>query len=107
MCDYRGTERALRHWGRGVLTAQVAFLLSVLMGHYSGLYPPPFRLGFHTGRGCAVGITLNKHSNTRIPSRLSVYSVALLDVYSTQNPDYPPQQFEDNPTGVSDANIFR
>lgn len=38
----------------------IALLVNVLVWHYSGLYPPPFRLAFHTGRACAAGITLNK-----------------------------------------------
>lgn len=42
----------------GAVTKQTACIVNVLMWRYSGLYPPPFRLGFHTGRGCAEGITL-------------------------------------------------
>lgn len=60
---HRAAQSAILMGGGSVVTNQVALLIDVLMGHYSGLYPPPFRLGFHTGRGCAVGITLNKHSN--------------------------------------------
>lgn len=64
VCYHRAAQSAILMGGGNVVTNQVALLIDVLMGHYSGLYPPPFRLGFHTGRGCAVGITLNKHSNT-------------------------------------------
>lgn len=71
-CYHGATQLAITDSGGGVLSNQLAFLINVLMGHYSGLYPPPFRLGFHTGRGCAVGITLNKHSNSRTPLCLSV-----------------------------------
>lgn len=71
-CYHRAAQPAVTAWGGGVLSYQLAALVSVLMGHYSGLYPPPFRLGFHTGRGCAVGITLNKHLNTNTLLCLSV-----------------------------------
>ena len=64
VCYHRAAQSAISVGGGCVVTKQVALLINVLMWHYSGLYPPPFRLGFHTGRGCAVGITLNKHSNT-------------------------------------------
>lgn len=64
VCYHRAAQSAIPVWGGGVVTKQVALLRNVLMWRYSGLYPPPFRLGFHTGRGCAVGITLNKHSNS-------------------------------------------
>lgn len=66
----RAAQSALLGLGGSVETHQVALLINVMMGHFSGLYPPPFRLGFHTGRGCAVGITLNKHLNTISPDCL-------------------------------------
>lgn len=61
---FKAAQSAIPVQDGGVETKQVALSINVLMWHYSGLYPPPFRLGFHTGRGCAVGITLNKHSHT-------------------------------------------
>lgn len=60
--------------GGGVVTNEVALLISVLMGHYSGLYPPPFRLGSHTGSRCALGITLNKQSNTILLGCVTVFA---------------------------------
>lgn len=59
---------------------QVALSRSVLSCHYSGLYPPPFRLGFHTEEECAViGITLNKPSNTTLS--LTVFFIRMLFCY--------------------------
>lgn len=72
-CYHRAAQGAIAVGGEGAVTIQVALLINVLMGHYSGLYPPPFRLGFHTGRECAAGITLNKHSNIITPDRVSVF----------------------------------
>lgn len=46
------------------VTKRIASLACVLRWRYSALYPPPFRLGLHTGGGWAVGRTLNKWSNT-------------------------------------------
>lgn len=77
ICYYRAAQSAIPVGGRGVAINQVALLINVLMGHYSGLYPPPFRLSFHTGRGCAVGITLNKHSDTILPLCVSVWFFVL------------------------------
>lgn len=60
----RAAQSAIPSLGRTVETHQVALIIHVTMGHYSGLYPPPFRLDFYPWRGCAVGITLNKCLNT-------------------------------------------
>lgn len=65
VCYHRAAQSGITVGGEGVVTKQVAFFINVLMWHYSGLYPPPFRLHFHTGRWCEVGITLIKHSNRR------------------------------------------
>lgn len=73
VCYQRAAQSAIPVGGGDVVTKQVALLINVLMWRYSGLYPPPFRLGFHTGRGCAVGLTLNKHSNRILPD--CVFSV--------------------------------
>lgn len=62
VCCYRAAQSAIPFRGGGVVNKQVALLINVLMWRYSGLYPPPFRLGFHTGRGCAVGKPLNKQT---------------------------------------------
>lgn len=77
---HRAVQSALPGLGGSVETHQVALLINVMMGHFSGLYPPPFRLGFHTGRGRAVGITLNKHLNTISPDCLSVLGY-LLEIF--------------------------
>lgn len=74
VCCHRAAQSAMPGGaggaGGGDLTKQVALLINVLMWRYSGLYPPPFRLGFHTGRGCALWITLNKHLNSLTASDL-------------------------------------
>lgn len=71
---HRRAQSARPVGGGGVVTNEVALLISVLMGHYSGLYPPPFRLGSHTGSGCALGITLNKQSNTILLGCVTVFA---------------------------------
>lgn len=73
VCYHRAAQSAIPVVGKGVVMKQVALLVNVLMWRYSGLYPPPFRLGFHTGRGCAVGITLNKHSKSVLPGSVLVF----------------------------------
>lgn len=73
VCYQRAAQSAIPVGGGDVVTKQVALLINVLMWRYSGLYPPPFRLGFHTGRGCAVGLTLNKHSNRILPDCVLVF----------------------------------
>lgn len=72
-CHHRAAQSAIPVGGGCVVTKQVALLINVLMWHYSGLYPPPFRLGFHTGRERAVGISLNKHSNRILPDCVIVF----------------------------------
>lgn len=67
VCYHKASQSAIPVGGKRVVMKQVALLINVLMWRYSGLYPPPFRLGFHTGRRCAVGITLNKHLNSIVP----------------------------------------
>ncbi len=75
VCYHRAAQSAIPVWAGCFVTKQVALLINVLMWHYSGLYPPPFRLGFHTGRGCAVGKTLNKHSNNLLADCVCVFIV--------------------------------
>lgn len=77
VCYHRAAQSAILVAGGVVLTKQVALLINVLMWRHSGLYPPPFRLGFHTGRGCAVGITLNKHSNSSLTASDLLFGVLL------------------------------
>lgn len=69
--------------GGGDVTKRGAFVRDVLMWRYSGLYPPPFRLAFHTGSACAVGMTLNKPSNTMLPDCVSVFGSFLLERVSS------------------------
>lgn len=77
VCYHRAAQSAIPVGFGGVVTKQAAFVINVLMWRYSGLYPPPFRLGFHTGRGRAAGLTLNKHSNTILPDCVSVFGYLL------------------------------
>ena len=79
VCYHRAAQSAIPAGGGCVVTKQVALLINVLMWHYSGLYPPPFRLGFHTGRGCAEGITLNKHSNSVLPDCVAVFGSFIVE----------------------------
>lgn len=77
----RAVQSALPGLGGSVETHQVALLINVMMGHFSGLYPPPFRLGVHTGRGRAVGITLNKHLNTISPDCLFIHNIFTIQFF--------------------------
>lgn len=70
----------------GVVMKQNASLINVSMWHYSGLYPPPFRIGFHTGRGRVVGISLNKHLSSVLPVCVSVWSVPWTNQFQLQGP---------------------
>lgn len=59
-CYHRASESAIPVGFGGVVTKQVSLSIKVL--RWRGLYPPPFRISFHTGRGSAGGITLNKQT---------------------------------------------
>lgn len=84
----------------GVVMKQNASLINVSMWHYSGLYPPPFRIGFHTGRGRVVGISLNKHLSSVLPVCVSVWSVPWTNQFQLQGPHNgtcPPPQSPPHP----------
>lgn len=84
VCYLETTQSAIPMQSEGVETKHVALSINVLMWRYSGLFPPPFRLGFHIGRGVRSGNN-NKHSNDSAPSLVLYYSCnSLLSFYSLQ-----------------------